>query len=118
MTNERTGMIRYKLRRKITYALYNHKRRGHKINITIDEAEKLYNSSTVCPICGVEFSDKKRSTTKSFDRKHNKGMLSNRNVWVICYKCNATKQDRTMKEFVNYCRGVVNKFGADHDVSG
>ncbi len=35
---------------------------------------------------------------------------SESNVVILCYQCNATKRDRTLKEYLNYCRATATRF--------
>lgn len=100
------------IRAKANRTLHNHKimHKDAIINITITEIENLFRESTHCPICGIEFSSVNRQTTQSLDRLDNEKELRVDNVWVICNKCNATKQDRTLKEFIDYCKMVVDKW--------
>lgn len=46
----------------------------------------------------------------TLDRLDNEEVIRSDNVLILCYKCNATKRDRTLKEFLDYCRVVVTKF--------
>lgn len=98
------------IRAKANRTLHNH-RIMHKdaiIKITISEIENLFRESTHCPLCGIKYSNESRQTVQSLDRLNNERELRVDNVWVICNKCNATKQDRTMEEFYEYCQMVVN----------
>jgi len=46
----------------------------------------------------------------TLDRLDNEGVIRNDNILILCYQCNATKRDRTLKEFLDYCRAVTNRF--------
>jgi len=91
-------------------ALLSHKTKGMNVLITNDEIESLYKNTTHCPICGVKLSNKSRGNTPSLDRINNENELRIDNVWIICGKCNTTKQDRTLEEFYEYCKMVVEKW--------
>lgn len=69
----------------------------------------------VCPICDVllDWSRKGKTNRKSptIDRINGDKTLRMDNILIICYMCNSTKQERTMTEFVTYCKKIVEKFG-------
>ncbi len=95
-------------------ALRSHKRKGHKINITIEELYKYSLDKKFCPICGKELSwggknGRIRSHSPSLDRINNESELNMNNVWIICARCNAAKGDLTMKGFIDYCKLVVKR---------
>jgi len=95
--------------------LYHHKKRGYIVNITRQEIENLAKSTKYCSMCdskleyvyGVGRGSMSRPTV---DRINNEQTMNKNNVWIICRKCNATKQNRTFKEFVIYCKMITDKF--------
>ena len=50
------------------------------------------------------------NNSPTLDRLDNEKVIRNDNVLILCYKCNATKRDRTLKEFLDYCRAVATRF--------
>jgi len=96
--------------------LNNHKRSGYIININPDESEKMAKKSIYCPICEFKlnwsFGIKLRiqSNSPTLDRIDNNKILTLNNIQILCKKCNVTKQDRTMQEFIDYCTMISNKF--------
>lgn len=46
----------------------------------------------------------------TLDRLDNESVIRKDNVATLCYRCNATKRERTLKEFLEYCNAVVTKF--------
>lgn len=102
-------------RKRAVGTMSNHKLRGYTINISLESLETLFKVTKKCPICGCELTYNKRtkvskSNSPSLDRKNNDTILDEDNLWVICKKCNSTKQDRTFDEFIEYCGMVFNKF--------
>lgn len=99
--------------------LLGHKNRGNIINITLDELIDLAKKTNTCLYCNdvLDYERDKgiHDTTASIDRKDNGNELSLENINIICYKCNATKRSRTHKEFIEYCKIIVNKFGDTND---
>jgi hypothetical protein len=91
-----------------------HKKRGFVVNLNIRQLEEIAKSIHQCPICDVTLSwggnSKTSKNSPTLDRTDNGNVLSQNNVQVICHKCNVTKSDRTMKEFVDYCRLVSSRF--------
>jgi len=93
--------------------LGGHKRKGFIVNIPVDELEEIAKQATHCPICGCNLQWKPRKAcpnSPSLDRKNNGNIISKDTIWIICYKCNTTKWNRTWNEFLDYCELVTNKF--------
>ena len=44
------------------------------------------------------------------DRLDNEKVIRSDNILILCYQRNATKRDRTLKEFLDYCWAVAKKF--------
>lgn len=101
-----------------TSVISGHKRNGYKIEITLNQLERLALKTQYCPICGVEL-DYSRLTkdgknlynSPSLDRKSNGNILTQSSVWIICKECNTTKGRRSMKNFIIYCKMVGEKYG-------
>jgi len=93
--------------------LSNHKRNGYIVNLAKDELEDIAKKITHCSICGIKLKwhqgEGKKNNSPTLDRINNSNELNRNNIQIICDKCNATKQDRTMKEFVKYCKLVVDR---------
>ena len=96
-------------------SINNHTNRGHNVTITKEELFEITKKSDYCPICGVELKWKQGEgfgpTNPTMDRIDNELDINTNNVWILCAKCNTHKSDKTMKEFIEYCRMVVEKFG-------
>lgn len=92
-----------------------HRRSGYVVNIKPSELRNLALKIDFCPLCNTELLwDNKgfiKPNSPSLDRKENTKTLNLQNVWIICHKCNATKQDRSLNQFVDYCVKISNKFG-------
>lgn len=96
-------------------SINGHKRKGHKIEVTIDELEDFIKDHKYCMVCGVEMilgTGRNNSTLLSptIDRINNENLISLDSIQIICKRCNMTKSDRSMKEFVDYCRMVADKY--------
>ncbi len=96
--------------------LSGHRRRGHVIELTYTELCELAMKTDSCFICDTQLDwrlgDKGRMKNNSptLDRVDNESVIRKNNITILCYKCNATKRDRTLKEFLDYCRAVAKKF--------
>jgi len=44
------------------------------------------------------------------DRLDNENVIRSDDVLILCYQCNATKRDRKLNEFLDYCNAFVTKF--------
>lgn len=96
--------------------LNNHRRRGFRVEIAVDVLVKLAKTTKTCPLCGCELvwsydaKNGRRNSCPTLDRIDNGKALTFNNVQIICNRCNATKYDRTMKEFVEYCKTIADSY--------
>jgi 5-methylcytosine-specific restriction endonuclease McrA len=95
------------------YALKNHRKKGYKTTVTTAFVESLFINTTHCSLCGRElFSEYGSGLTKaskSLDRINNETELREDNIWIICYDCNSIKRDKTLVEFIEYCKNIVRR---------
>ena len=94
--------------------IHGHRKRGFDVQLTVGQLEDLAKATSNCCICNVPFdwgfsSNKERMREPSLDRINNAHILTIGSVQIICVKCNLTKGNRTMREFVRYCKGVSDK---------
>ncbi len=84
--------------------------------MTSEELYQVALHTELCFICGSqidwELGNKGHMHNRSptLDRVDNEDVIRIDNILILCYKCNATKRDRTLKEFLDYCRAVVARF--------
>jgi len=98
------------------HTLLHHRQRGIDVELTVDELERMAKSTDNCVMCGKKFIWTNGSTlhdTPTLDRTNNEQTIRKDNVLLICHQCNRTKGERTMKEFVDYCRKIVDLHGGD-----
>jgi hypothetical protein len=76
--------------------------------------EELYQiAAKTCFIYGIQIDwqlgNKGHMSNRSptLDRLDNEEVIRRDNILILCYKCNATKRDRTLNEFLDYCNAVV-----------
>ena len=87
-----------------------------KYDLRIDEYD-LFNYAKDkgnCEYCdvGLEWSykdkiGKPKSNSPSLDRMNNEEIITLDNIRICCHKCNTTKSNRTLQEFVDYCKKVI-----------
>lgn len=94
--------------------LRSHSKYGIDIKISIDDLANLAHTSTHCRICKTELDygvgnkdGKMQPNSPTLDRINNENVITNENIWIICSRCNATKLDRTLSEFIDYCQYIV-----------
>lgn len=91
-----------------------HKHKGFKVLFNFKDLIPIAKQTKYCSICDIKLKwgyDKGRTNASpTLDRINNGKILTLNNIQIICYKCNATKRDRTMKEFIEYCNKVSKKF--------
>lgn len=104
-----------------TNSIYSHRKRGMIVEFTAEELLSAHDTS-FCAICGQELnwciSEKRGLKIKgspTIDRIDNDTTMTISNVQIVCSKCNTMKQDLTMKQFIEYCTLISNKFSGDNN---
>lgn len=103
-------------RRWSTACLAGHRRKWYEIEISFEELCEIASRTDFCFICGAsldwQLGNKGHMHNRSptLDRLDNENVIRSDNVLILCYRCNATRRDRTLNEFLNYCNAVVTKF--------
>lgn len=112
----------WRIKNSIKYWCYGtingHKRRGYKILFTIKELFLIVKKITHCPICDtkLQFGGRENQKSATLDRINNEKILTLNNIQIICHKCNATKQDRTMPELVEWCNQFIKKYDKEFKI--
>ena len=98
-------------------SIKSHKRKGFEVQITVKELAEIAKESKSCPFCGNIFSwnqgngnGKLHHNSPTLDRIDNGKIISDDSIQIICHRCNTTKSGRTMKEFIEYCKSIVEKY--------
>lgn len=98
-----------RLRYKINHCLADHRRNGFEVIGSTTEYIHTYDGH--CALCGMEFdifsSDKYH--TGSLDRIDNDNIITPDTIQWLCYSCNATKSNRSNKEFYEYIMKILPK---------
>ena len=95
----------------------NRHREKFIVEIDLNWLEKKAKETSVCPLCGVDLyygrgKGHDRTNTPTLDRLDNGNIITESNTAIICYKCNATKGNRSVVEFMAYCKAVIPKLEA------
>jgi hypothetical protein len=90
----------------------NHRKTGYEILFEREELEQLAKRTDYCFLCGavLEWNINRRVSlpnSPSLDRIDNTQRLALNDVQIICHSCNSTKQNRTMAEFIEYCKLIA-----------
>ena len=101
--------------------LSKHRSRGNVVNITTDELEKIARSTKYCSLCGTEliwqsYKGSYLDNSPSLDRINNGNILDFDSIMILCRRCNVSKYNRTLPEFISYCKHIVEKWGDLIDV--
>ena len=97
--------------------LFRHKKYGYSVNLDVNYLiEFVRSSDNRCKICGCSLlwhgkNGKTVSNSPSLYRTDNEKILTKENIMLLCHKCNRTKNNRSLTEFINYCRRVALRFG-------
>lgn len=89
----------------------NSKKRNNRFTVTLTVKELLDKIVYKCPLCGARLYYGSKETdvhgkSPSLDRINNEDTVNKDNTWIICLKCNATKSNRTLQEFIDYCTKI------------
>jgi hypothetical protein len=110
---------KYTSKVRASSSLSSHRKRGFIVEITTEELTEMLETTTHCPICGCKFEMRYGNgflkTSQTVDRINNEQTLTKDNVWILCHACNSMKGSLTMKEYVEYSRMIVEKFGGYND---
>ena len=82
----------------------------------LDDVRKAAKRTKFCPICRCELkycNGPQKANSATLDRIDNMEIVAPDDIWIICRRCNTTKSDRSMAEFVSYCMMVAEKFGGE-----
>lgn len=110
------NQIRHFYERRPFYAwaqgtIRHHKDNGIKIEINVKELEELAINTKYCPLCGCELKRNNgigpNNTSPTLDRVNGEKVIKKDNIMIMCHKCNATKRDRSLSEFIQYCEHIV-----------
>jgi hypothetical protein len=97
------------------HTLYAHKFRGCEIKVSSEWLAKLALSTQKCGYCDcvLDWTGPKNGGAKAnsptLDRLNHEQVITEDNLQIICYNCNATKRGRTANEFVEYCDKIAKK---------
>ena len=95
----------------------NHERNGIEVRLSCQELEHIASIHQNCMLCGVPLWWGRKpkgvivDTSPTVDRLNNESYIDSNNIFIVCHKCNKTKQNRTMKEFIDYCISIGKRFG-------
>lgn len=92
----------------------NHRSKGFKILFESKDLILIAKNTKKCPICDCKL-DWKYGTglndnTPNLDRINNEKILTLDNTQIICWRCNRAKGQMNMKEFINYCKHIADKY--------
>jgi len=93
----------------------DHKRYCKILFTAVKSLYPIAKDTKYCPIYNIKLDwefgkGKAQSNSPTLDRKDNKKILTLDNIWIICRRCNTTKQDRSMEELYKWCKNFMNKF--------
>ena len=98
-------------------SIKSHKRKGFEVQITVKELADIAKERKSCPLCGSLFSwnqgngdGKLHHNSPTLDRIDNGKVIRGDGIQIICHRCNTTKSGRTMKKFIAYCKGIIEKY--------
>lgn len=100
--------------------IYNHSKKGIIVNFSKSELAAKALKTKYCELCGVELAwGGGRGFLDSSPTLDNSNQLLELNdlsdTKIICNRCNLTKSNRTLNEFMDYCSMIANKYSMPTD---
>lgn len=94
-----------------TTTLFKH-RQKHEVDINHGDLVELVNHKDKCDLCGMSLDwspHKGRLNDRSptLDRRDNDNMIRIDNILIICHLCNRTKGNRSLTDFIEYCKNII-----------
>lgn len=112
--SKRNWVIKNPIKDWADRTIRNHRRNGFTVYLLQKELIKKAEETTHCPLCGCKLRylpfKGHQYNTASLDRINNEKHIDVNNMWIICRECNAMKGRKPMREYVEYCRTIVNKY--------
>jgi len=95
-----------------TIRSHNNSKKGYTILLSVVVLTELAKNTRICYYCGCELDwtplkGKLNMNSPTLDRRNNEKEIRLDNINIICTLCNTTKQDRTEKEFIEYCKRIA-----------
>ena len=93
-----------------------HESKGIQFYIRLDELERAARIHDKCMICdqslyyGKKTNGIKQDNSPYLDRLNNEDYVDNNNVLLVCARCHGAKKGLTLREFLNYCKYIINRF--------
>lgn len=89
----------------------NHRKKGIKVLFSANELLSNIKDIEKCQLCGKKLDWTKKGKlnmdSPSLDRIDNTNELRLDSIQLVCYQCNTTKGQRSMNDFVEYCKKIV-----------
>jgi hypothetical protein len=96
--------------------LINHRNKGYKMLITIDELCNYASLINNCEYTGIELNwfskGKCNFNSPSLDRVDNEKEIRLDNIRIVSHRANTMKGNLTFKEYIQYCKHMIDKFGS------
>lgn len=92
----------------------DHRKKGFDVRIGPKVLASIRRETSRCSMCGELMKvggGKMTMLSPTLDRIDNGSVITEDTIWIVCHRCNTTKLDRSLDEFVDYCRMIVDKFG-------
>lgn len=98
----------------------NHNKIGIPVSLTTIEIADKLKKNPFCALCGQKLQPQNgkggmADCSPTLDRKNNEKFLNKDNALILCAYCNRAKGNRTLKEFIEYCRKIGQLNLADFD---
>jgi hypothetical protein len=94
--------------------IHSHRARGIDVRLSYEELIAFAETKDRCAYCETplnwNYGTKKgrvQYNSPTADRINNERFLDLNNIRIVCYRCNMTKGEGTMDEFISYCKRIA-----------
>lgn len=98
----------------VTLSLHREK---FTVLISLEELCRLAEQINTCYICDTELDwssgnkgGKAQVNSPSLDRVGNEKIMTLDNVKISCYRCNNSKRESSLSDFIDYCKRIAEKY--------
>lgn len=96
---------------------YYHESQGVQVRLSLDELEHIARIHDRCMLCqedihyGRKSSGAKQDNSPVLDKITLDNFIDTNNCMVVCPRCNGAKKGKTLKQFIDYCRKIILRYG-------
>lgn len=91
-------------------SINHHKRQNSEICFSAEDLAEFSKNKISCPWCKIELSwgsNTLMNSTPSLENLNLKKVLQLDDIEIVCFKCNTSKSDRTLSDYIEYIEKIL-----------